>query len=31
VELPDAGHLPAVECPDAITEVLAIFLDHAHH
>jgi pimeloyl-ACP methyl ester carboxylesterase len=27
LELPDAGHLPPVECPDVVTAALATFLD----
>jgi pimeloyl-ACP methyl ester carboxylesterase len=29
VELPNAGHLPSVECSDATTTALAMFLDGA--
>jgi pimeloyl-ACP methyl ester carboxylesterase len=31
LELPDAGHLPSVECPVAISQALATFLDDARH
>jgi pimeloyl-ACP methyl ester carboxylesterase len=27
LELPEAGHLPPVECPEVVTSALATFLD----